>query len=231
MILWGEIGEFPLLTVLQFLAGQRRTGILEIQDFEEMGAIYFAQGRIEGISTTTSDERLGARLVVAGALTESRVKECWMRSGQEDDERPVLACLLEAAQGDYRALMELVNQHTIDAVLQLMYWNSGTFRFRVPGKPVRFAVVPSLEAENLLLEAYQRVDEGERPWRDKMLNEVELCLTCTVDCSEDIKSRYLKSDICLWRCMPSVLKDPIYRGMKKRPYSFEEDEMEELPFI
>jgi hypothetical protein len=231
MILWGEIGEFPLFSVLQFLANQRRTGILEIQDFEELGSIYYARGRIEAISMTAWDELLGSRFVAAGAVTESQVKECWMQGGQGDEEWPALACLLAVAKGDYRALMEIVNHHVSDAVMQLMYWNSGTFRFRVPAKPAKFRITPSLEVESLLLDAYRRVDEGERPWRDKMLSETELCLTCTIDCSEEIKARYLKSDVCLWRCMPSVLKDPIYRGMKKRPSPFEEDEMEELPFI
>ena len=231
MILWGEIGEFPLFSVLQFLASQRRSGVLEIQDYEELGSIYFGRGHIEAISMTDWDEKLAARLVGAGALTENQVKECWMVASQDDEQHPAVACMLDVAKGDYRALMEMVNHHVSDAVMQLMYWNAGTFRFRVPMQPVKFRVVPSLEVESLLLDAYRRVDEGERPWRDKMLTETELCLTCTLDCSEEVKSRYLKSDICLWRCMPSVLKDPIYRGMKRRPSSFDEDEMDELPFI
>lgn len=231
MILWGEIGEFPLFSVLQFLASQRCTGVLDIQDYEELGSVYFSRGHIEAISMTDWDERLAARLVGAGALTESQVKGCWMAAGQGDEQYPALACLLDAAEGDYRALMEMVNQHISDVVMQLMYWNAGTFRFRVPVRPVEFRVAPSLEVESLLLDAYRRVDEGERPWRDKLLTETELCVTCTLGCSEEIKSRYLRSDICLWRCMPSVLKDPIYRDAKRRPSSFEEDEMDELPFI
>ena len=37
MILWGEIGEFPLFSVLQFLASQRCTGVLDIQDLLTAG--------------------------------------------------------------------------------------------------------------------------------------------------------------------------------------------------
>jgi hypothetical protein len=91
-------------------------------------------------------------------------------------------------------------------------------------------VRPSVDVENLLLEAYRRVDEGERPRREKVAVEEELCLTCTVECSAEIKGRYLKPDVCLWRNMPSVLKDPIYRALR-RPVAFDEDDTGELPFI
>ena len=79
MILWGDIAEFPLFSVLQFLAAQRRTGVLEIQDFEEHGAVYLSAGTHRGGQPVQGDEEFGTRLVAAGALTETEVKECWMR--------------------------------------------------------------------------------------------------------------------------------------------------------
>ena len=93
-------------------------------------------------------------------------------------------------------------------------------------------MVPSLSVETLLLDAYRRADEGERPWREKISREQELCLTCTIDCTAQIKSRYLKPDLCLWRSMPAVLKDPIYRGLQKLRLSSEGDEgPDDLLFI
>ncbi len=231
MILWGEISEFPIFTLLQFLAGQRWTGVLEIQDFEELGAIYLTRGRIECVSTADWDEMLGARLVAAGVITESEVKNCVMECTVGESVKPVPAALLEQAQGDRRVLVDIINRHTADAVVQLMYWNTGTFRLTTPDEPIYFPIVPSLDVESFLLDAYRRVDEGERPWRDKISSEQELCLTCTIECTAEIKARFLKHDVCLWRSMPSVLKDPIYRTLQKRPVPTEEDEMEDLPFI
>ena len=86
----------------------------------------------------------------------------------------------------------------------------------------------------MLLDAYRRVDEGERPSRDKISHEQELCLTCTIECSPEIKARYLKPDVCLWRAMPSVLKDPIFRGLRKLgrgPRADEDDFGDDLTFI
>jgi hypothetical protein len=154
-----------------------------------------------------------------------------MQVGKGDEEQSGVACLLERAQGDHRALRELVDAHTGDAVMELMSWNSGTFRLASPAKPVQFAVEPLRNTEEMLLDAFRRVDEGERPWHEKILSDEELCLTCTVDCSEDTKARYLKADLCLWRSMPSVLKDTIYRAAKERRSLFDDDAFDELPFI
>lgn len=233
MILWGDIAEFPLFSVLQFLATQRRSGMLEIQDFEEQGAVYLSSGRIDAICLAQADEDLGSRLVAAGALTEAEVKECWMRYSSDDEGLPMPAHLLQVAHADTPALVSIVDRHAADQVMQLMYWNSGTFRFIVPATRVPFRVIPSISVENLLLDAYRRVDEGERPRREKVLVEEELCMSCTVECSDAIKARYLKPDVCLWRNMPSVLKDAKFEGRKKKRAleTLEEDDPDDLAFI
>jgi hypothetical protein len=215
MILWGNIREFPLFSVLQFLAGQRQTGILEIQDFEEHGCIYLADGHIDAITMPLSDEAFGTRLVAAGFVSAKQVKQCLIDCVEDDAEHPVMAALLALVKTDKDELVKAVDRHAADQVMQLMYWNTGTFRLTVPAKRVVFPVVPSLDVENLLLEAYRRVDEGERPRREKVMVEEELCLTCTLECPPRIKERYLKSDVCLWRNMPSVLKDPLFAKAKR----------------
>ncbi len=230
MILWGNIGEFPLFTVLQFLASQRRTGILEIQDFEEYGAVYMSRGRIEAISLPQADEEMGQRLVVAGAMTENQVKECWMNWSGGETGLPLLAHLLDTARSEHAALVKIVDRHTADQVMQLMYWSAGTFRFTMPTETIRFPVVPSVDVENLLLEAYRRVDEGERPRREKVSMEEELCMSCSLECTPKIKTRYLKPDVCLWRNMPSILKDSRFHGRKKKR-SVEDDDPGDLAFI
>ena len=236
MILWGDIAEFPLFSVLQFLAQQRRTGVLEIQDHEETGAVYLGSGNIEAISLMQGDEAFGQRLIAVGALTDTEVKECWMHWSSGDDEgMPLLAHLLSAAKTDVRTLEGVVDRHTSDQVMQLMYWGTGTFRFIIPEKPVRFRAVPTVTVENLLLDAYRRVDEGERPPREKVFVEDELCANCTLECTPAIKSRYLKQDLCLWRNMPSVLKDPSWNtsGKNKKRRREEDDDPgpDDLAFI
>ena len=50
MLLQGSIRRFDLAGVLQFLAQDAATGVLEVRDFEEYGFIYLVDGRVEGIS-------------------------------------------------------------------------------------------------------------------------------------------------------------------------------------
>jgi hypothetical protein len=102
----------------------------------------------------------------------------------------------------------------------------------LPDQPFHFSITPSIDVQSLLLEASRRLDEGERPRREKIEVEDEVCLTCTLPCSEEIKARFLKSDICLWRSMPTIARDHTFLAPKRRRRRDEVDEHDpELPFL
>lgn len=232
MILWGKIQEFSIFSILQFLATYRKSGILEIQDFEEYGYIYMTDGKVDAISLPLSDDLLGTRLVAAGVLTEEQLKECLLAYTHDDSRDPLGVVLLKRGYTDRETLQEIVNRQTYDQALQLSNWTSGTFKFVVPDRPIRFPITPSIDVQELLLEASRRLDEGERPRREKIQVEEEICLTCTIQCSEEIKARYLKSDICLWRNMPTIVKEHAFNTMKRRKKREEEEnEFGDLPFL
>jgi hypothetical protein len=218
--------------VLQFVSSQRSSGLLEIQDYEEQGCVYITHGRIDAITMPLSDELFRERLMAAGYMTSKAIRQLYLEHGEDDVEHPVMATLLQAslAANDPDGLTELVNRHAAEQVMQLMYWNNGTFRLVSLEEKVEFPVVPTLSIENLLLEAYRRVDEGERPSREKLNLDEGICATCTLGCSEVIKQRYLKRDVCLWRNMPAVMKDPLFRGGEaaKRPAA---DAVVDLEFL
>lgn len=231
MILWGKIQDFSIFSILQFLATYRKNGILEIQDFEEYGYIYMTEGNVDAISLPLSDDLLGNRLVAAGALTEEQLKECLMTYAQEDNREPLGVMLLQRGYTDRRTLQEIVNRQTYDQALQLSNWTSGTFKFVAVETPVQFPITPSISVQELLLDASRRLDEGERPRREKIQVEEEMCLTCTIACSPDIKDRYLKSDICLWRNMPTIVRDHAYTTIQKRREEEDEGRHPDLPFL
>ena len=88
MLLQGSIHRFNLAGVLQFLAQNASSGILEVRDFEEYGFIYLIQGRVEAISLPITDEKLGSRLVKAGCLDAQQLAEILMEdSGLTRDEK------------------------------------------------------------------------------------------------------------------------------------------------
>ena len=90
-----------------------------------------------------------------------------------------------------------------------------------------------MTVQELLLEASRRLDEGERPRREKIHVEEELCLTCTSTCTPEIKERYLKSDICLWRNMPTVVHHHEYSATTRKSHVGEDDDprVPDLPFL
>ncbi|GAB4244484.1 MAG: hypothetical protein Kow00129_04080 [Thermoleophilia bacterium] len=227
MILWGKIQDFSIFSILQFLASYEKSGVLEIQDFEEYGYVYMTRGRVDAISLPLSDDLLGSRLVAAGVLSEAQLKECLLSYGHEGNDEPLGLMLLRRGYTDRETLQEIVNRQTFDQALELSNWTTGTFKFVVPEHPIRFPITPSIDVQNLLLEASRRLDEGERPRREKVQVEEEICLTCTSECNDDIKARYLKSDICLWRNMPTVVHDHAFSEGRSESDQDEDD----LPFL
>ena len=233
MILWGKIQEFSIFSILQFLATYQKSGILEIQDFEEYGYIYMTDGKIDAISLPLSDDLLGTRLVAAGVLTEEQLKECLLSYSEEDDSirEPLGLRLLDRGYTDRQTLQEIVNRQTYDQGLQLSNWTAGTFKFVLPEHPITFPITPSIDVQSLLLDASRRLDEGERPRREKIHVEEEICLTCTAECTPDIKERFLKSDICLWRNMPTIVRDHAFSSMRRPRRQAEGDDEFDLPFL
>lgn len=230
MIIWGKIQDFSIFSILQFLATYRKSGILEIQDFEEFGYIYMTDGKVDAISLPLSEDLLGTRLVRAGALTDDQLKECLLGYGQDDRRDPLGVILLKRGYTDRATLQKAVDAQTHDLALQLSNWTSGTFKFVVPERPIRFPITPSIDVQELMLEVSRRLDEGERPRKIKIQVEEEICLTCTVACTEEIKARYLKSDICLWRNMPTIVKDHAFTTIRLRSDP-EQQPAHDLPFL
>jgi len=231
MILWGKIKDFSIFSILQFLAAYEKTGVLEIQDFEEYGYVYMSRGRVDAISLLLSDDLLGSRLVSAGVLSEEQLKECMLSYSEEENQEPLGVVLLKRGYTDRETLQDIVNRQTHDQALQLSNWTSGTFKFVLPERPVHFPITPSIDVQNLLLEASRRLDEGERPRKAKLKVEEEICATCTIECSDEIKERFLKNDICLWRNMPTIQKEHAFKSVKRSRHSEDTQESDDLPFL
>ena len=213
MLLEGSIHRFNLAGVLQFLAQGAATGVLEVRDFEEYGFIYLVKGQVEAISLPITDEKLGTRLVKAGCLTEQQLAEALMEdSGLSHDQKklkPLGQRLIEKGYTTREEIRHIMERQTLDQVFELAHWTTGVFLYEEPEQMPRFQVAIEGDVQGLLLDAYRRIDEGERARKTRNVVENEVCFACPVadECNAEIRSKYLKKDVCLWREMGAVLDE------------------------
>jgi hypothetical protein len=213
MLLEGSIHRFHLAGVLQFLAQGASTGVLEVRDFEEYGFIYLVAGRVEAISLPITDEKLGTRLVKAGCLSEQQLAEALMEdsdlSHEEKKLKPLGQRLIEKGYTTREQIRHIMERQTLDQVFELAHWANGVFLYDEPEQMPRFQVAIEGDVQGLLLDAYRRIDEGERARKARNVVENEVCYACPLaaECGPVIKSKYLKKDVCLWREMAAVLDE------------------------
>jgi hypothetical protein len=213
MLLQGSIHRFDLASVLQFLAQDAATGVLEVRDFEEYGFIYLVDGGVEGISLPVTDEKLGTRLLKAGCLTELQLADALIEdSALTHDEKkfkPLGQRLIEKGFTSEARIREVMGRQTLDQVFELAHWQNGIFIYDEPEQMPRFQIAIQGNVQQLLLDAYRRIDEGEYSRKSVNLVENEVCYACPLDgeCTPAIRDKHLKSDVCLWREMGAVLDD------------------------
>jgi len=218
MLLEGSIQRFRLTSVLQFLAQNEATGILEVHDFEEYGFIYLVDGRVEGISLPISDEKLGRRLVEVGCLSEQQLAEVLLEDSalthEEKKEKPLGQRLVEKGLASEVEVREVVRWQTLDLVFELAHWQNGIFIYDEPEEMPHFEVRIQGDVQELLAQAKQRIEEGECARKRALATGEAICRTCSLsaECSPEIKDKHLKNDVCLWRSMDASVDDR--RGTK-----------------
>jgi len=213
MLLQGSIHRFDLAGVLQFLAQNAATGVLEVRDFEEYGFIYLVKGSVEGISLPISDEKLGTRLVKADCLSAQQLAEALIEdSALTHDQRkfmPLGQRLIERGFTSETRIREVMERQTLDQVFELAHWQNGVFIYDEPDQMPHFQVTIQGNVQQLLLDAYRRIDEGEHARKTVNVVDNEVCYACPLEdeCTPAIKAKHLKQDVCLWREMGAVLDD------------------------
>ncbi len=213
MLLEGSIRRFNLASVLQFLAQAEASGVVEVRDFDEFGFVYLVGGHVEAISLPVTDEKLGNRLVRAGALTDQQLAEALMEEAtmthEEKKAKPLGQRLIDKGWTNAQTVQEVMARQLTDQVFALAQWQNGVFLYDEPERMPDFRVSIQANVQQLLLDAYRRIDEGEVARVQKTVVDNEVCFACPLEprCDDVIKTKYLKRDVCLWRKMGAVIDD------------------------
>jgi hypothetical protein len=210
MILSGSIEKFDLASVLQFLAQNQCTGILEIRDYEEHGQIYLVRGRLEAISLPLTDDRLGVFLLKHGMVAEHQLARVLMEEAAGiqagESRKPLGERLAERGFVAESVIKQAVYRLTMARMFEIAHWRKGVFSYDEPEHMPDFRISIRGDVQELLLQAQVRIDHGDKPRKRAPGPQLtaDLCMGCTVtDCSDAVKVKYLKKDACLWRKMSS----------------------------
>jgi hypothetical protein len=223
MILRGSIERFDLGSVLQFLAQNDATGILEIRDFEEHGYIYLVKGHLEAISLPLTDDRLGVFLLKRGLLAENQLTKVLMdeAAGRDGHEarKPLGQRLAEQGFVSETIIRQAMYRLTMTRMFEIAHWRTGIFSYDEPEQMPRFQISIGGDVQELLLRTQIRIDHGDRPRKQVAVKQEDsLCHGCTVtDCTAAIKLKYLKKDLCLWRKMSAAPEMRLERRFEARP--------------
>ena len=108
-----------------------------------------------------------------------------------------------------QSIREVMERQTMDQVFELAHWESGLFLYDEPEQMPHFQVAIQGNVQELLLDAYRRIDEGEKARKQQLELDSEVCYACPLatGCSPRIQQKYLKNDVCLWREMGAVLDE------------------------
>jgi len=141
-------------------------------------------------------------------LAEALIEDA-TRSREEKKVKPLGQRLVEMGYTEEAAIRAVMEKQTTDQVFELAHWTNGVFLYDEPEQMPHFQVAIQGNVQQLLLDAYRRIDEGETPRKQRLKLDSELCYACPLaeDCTPGIQRKYLKKDVCLWRQMGAVLDE------------------------
>jgi tetratricopeptide (TPR) repeat protein len=158
MAIKGSLREASLPDVIQLLNLGRRTGCLAITDRQNLGYLWFLEGRISYASIVNRRDRLGDMLVRNGRITEAQLREAIDRQHTQREAR-LGEILLGQGAITQAELEDYVRLQIEEAVYFLFTWTTGTFNFEAGVRPEGQDFLVSINPERLLLEGARRVDE------------------------------------------------------------------------
>jgi hypothetical protein len=170
MSLSGDLKDFALSEVLQFLSRGRHTGVLTLTAEQEselgslvpsMAKIYFHDGRVAFASAGFRD-RLGHRLILKGLLSREVLRQLLNRQQDAERPKPFGAMLVEENLLCPDVLREEIRAQVLQVIACTIDWRQGSFRFDcAPEAHVEHlhGTDHALSTEHLLLEICRQQDE------------------------------------------------------------------------
>lgn len=160
MALQGTIKDFGLAEILQLLGIQRKTGVLSVDNGEDVVTVTFFQGQIVGADAKTRnlEDLLGSVLVRTGRITEGQLQDA-LRIQKSTLQRLGYVLVKSGAISE-TDLRESLRIQVSQIVYRLFRWRSGSYHF-APTEHVEYDEdhFTPIGAETILMEGARMIDE------------------------------------------------------------------------
>jgi hypothetical protein len=155
----GQLADFPLPDVVEFVRSARRTGLLVCSSEKGVAAVHFRRGRITGAESQATPD-LGELLVRAHKLSTVALRA--LRTTDQPDhvlgERLVREGLVDSL-----SVGEALRQRVELTLAELVGWKAGEFAFdRESDDAAQVTPAVEFDAQDVLLTVFKNLDEDER---------------------------------------------------------------------
>lgn len=157
MSLKGKLEAFYLASLLQLLSHEKKTGVLQLSDGDNIVKIFVKDGVIVYASSSQREFRLGHLVTIKGIVPAEKVHECL---GLAKKKRQSLGkILVEKGYISKQNLKDLLQQQAKEILNSVFLWKTGEFEYKDAPLSVEGKLVTQMNTLEIILESSRLTDE------------------------------------------------------------------------
>ncbi len=160
MALQGTIKDFALPDIFQLIGIQRKTGLLTLENGDDVVTIKFLEGQVVGADTRTEtlEDRLGGVLVRTGRITSAQLHEA-LRTQKNTCQR-LGYILVSSGHITEDDLVDALRVQSSQIIYRMFRWHDGNYNFdSVEDLEYDQKHFQPISSETILMEGARMVDE------------------------------------------------------------------------
>jgi len=156
----GDIQTMPLVELLQWVASNRKSGLLELERNTIRKQISFQDGRVAGCFDDDPSMRLGQFLISRGLISDKNLAFAMRRQRASGKRMPEILVGMHLLTDE--EITEQVKAKALETIYGVFEWSDAIFRFEQNNAIDCYEIAVDLSIERILLEGATREDELQR---------------------------------------------------------------------
>lgn len=153
----GNFEPSSLVSILQLLNNDEKTGLLRLTNGQNEVKIFFKNGSIVYAAGAKKKNHLGFILRNKGIISNKQLKEALMLSNQK--KQALGKTLVEKEYISAKQAVEVVQEQAQEVLFDLFFWEKGYFEYNDAKINLKGLVTVHLDIMAIILEATRRIDE------------------------------------------------------------------------